>query len=99
MAYFVTYVSYLSSHHHNERFATFFLLLGPPDHMVRAKKMLVDIEEHCLTLLCTFSLFQVNICIDIHEHLSKNLIHQGIVCITMVVMINPVQQFLIQVKV
>ena len=47
-------------------------------------------------------MFHVDKCIHVHEYLQENLIHQGIVdleCILLVVKINSVQAFLIQVKV
>ena len=50
-----------------------------PDHMVRTKKMLVDVKDYCGTVLCPISLFHVDISIHVCEHLRENLIHQGIV--------------------
>ena len=57
----------------------FFCSCGLPGHMVMAKESLVDAKEHCLTILHTFSLFQVDTRVCVLEHLPENLIHKGIV--------------------
>ena len=62
--------------------------------MVRVKKMLVDIKVHCLTILCCFSLFHIDISIHVCEHLRENLMNHNNVnpeCINLVIKINPVQ--------
>ena len=43
-----------------------FCFCGLPGHMVGAKKMLVDVEEHSLTIMHTLHLFHVDVCIHVH---------------------------------
>ena len=74
-----------------------FCFCSLPGHMVRAKKMLVNIKVHCSTVLCCFSLFHIDISIHVCEHLLKNLVHHGIVdleCINLVTEIDSIQGFL-----
>ena len=40
-----------------------------PGHMVRAKILIVDVEQDSLTILHTLSLFHIYICVCIHEDL------------------------------
>ena len=69
--------------------------------MVRAKKILVDVKVHCLTVRHTLPLFHVNICIHVNEFLQENLIHQcnvNLLYVTLIAMIDFIQ-FLSQLKV
>ena len=56
-----------------------FCICGLPGHMVRAKKTLVDIKEHSLTVLCSFSLLHIDKSIHVCDHLRENLVHHCIV--------------------
>ena len=62
--------------------------------MVRAEKTLVYIKYHSSTILCASSLFHIDTCICVSEHLREHLIHHHIVnleCIGLVVNIDPIQ--------
>ena len=72
----------------------FFCICGLPDHMDRAKKMLVDVKDHSSTILHASFLFQIDKCIHVREHHSKHLIHHLVVnleCIGLVVTIEPIK--------
>ena len=74
-----------------------FCFCGLPCHVVRAKKMHMDIKVHCLTVLCCFSLFHLDISVHVCEHLKENLMHQGIAnleCINLVTEIGSMQAVL-----
>ena len=76
-----------------------FCIFGLPGHMIRAEELLVGIKEHSLAILCTLSLFHIDICIHVLEYFQENLIHQGTVnveCITLVVKVDSVLAVLIQ---
>ena len=47
--------------------------------MVRAKKMLMNIKMHCSTALQPFSLFHIDMSINVHELLREKVIPHGIV--------------------
>ena len=78
--------------HYNGSFAAFLLQLVP-GHMVRAEKMLMDIEEHSLTILPGLLLFHIDKCIHVSEHLRETLVHHCIAnleCISLVINIDPI---------
>ena len=65
-----------------------------PGHMARAERLLMDIKGHSLTILHTLSLLHVNICIHVHEDIQDNLIHQGIVDLTLIAEIDSISALL-----
>ena len=67
--------------------------------MVRAEKLLMDVEKHCWTALHTFPLFHVDIRVHVCEHLQEDLIHQDIVdieCINLVFEASSIKAVLTQ---
>ena len=77
-------------------------ICGLHDHMVSAKKTLVDVKERNLTILCTLPLFLIDVCIHVHEHLLENMRNKSIVyieCIKLVFKVDSDQGFLIKLEV
>ena len=69
--------------------------------MVRAEKLLMDVEKHCWTALHTFPLFHVDIRVHVCEHLQEDLIHQDIVDldVSLVVKVSSIKAVLIHLEV
>ena len=71
-----------------------FCICSLPGCMIRAKKMLVDVKEHSLTVLHGSSLFHIDKFIHVNKYLGEYLIHHCVVnleCISLVVNIDPIQ--------
>ena len=88
----------LSSHHHSERFTSFFLLLWHAWPHGQGQEI-VDVKVHCLIILCTIPLLHIYICIHVLEDLGEHVIHQEIVdleWIVLAVQIGSIQNILSQ---
>ena len=67
--------------------------------MVMAKKLLMDIQECSSIILHTLPLLHACLCINVHEDLQEDLIHQenvNLECITLIAKIYPIQAFMSQ---